>query len=110
MQKSWDTAPKDVAGFLNAYGERCVKPAALKSVKSTCSRIDVLKKHLGELSLDPLEEPDALNRFKIESAYAKRIELATMHRTLETLRAAMNRGMAQTPPLFKKSPFHRFGV
>ncbi len=29
---------------------------------------------------------------------------------LETLRAAMNWGMAQTPPLFKKSPFHRFGV
>jgi hypothetical protein len=22
----------------------------------------------------------------------------------------MNWGMAQTPPLFKKSPFHRFGV
>ena len=33
-----------------------------------------------------------------------------MHRALETLRAAMNWGMAQTPPLFKKSPFHRFGV
>jgi integrase len=28
----------------------------------------------------------------------------------ETLRAAMNWGMAQTPPLFAKSPFHRFGV
>jgi integrase len=33
-----------------------------------------------------------------------------MHRVLETLRAAMNWGMAQTPPLFKRSPFHRFGV
>ena len=33
-----------------------------------------------------------------------------MHRALETLRAAMNWGMAQTPPLFRKSPFHRFGV
>ena len=29
---------------------------------------------------------------------------------LETLRAALNWGMAQTPPLFAKSPFHRFGV
>ena len=29
---------------------------------------------------------------------------------LETLRAAMNWGMAQTPPLFDRSPFHRFGV
>jgi integrase len=33
-----------------------------------------------------------------------------VHRALETLRAAMNWGMAQTPPLFMKSPFHRFGV
>ena len=29
---------------------------------------------------------------------------------LERLRAAINWGMAQTPPLFAKSPFHRFGV
>jgi integrase len=110
VRKPSNTAPTDVASFLDAYVERCVKPAELKSVKSTCSRIDVLKKHLGELSLDALEEPDALNRFKIGSDYAKRVELATMHRTLETLRAAMNWGMAQTPPLFRKSPFHRFGV
>src|SRR2546429_5166044 len=39
-----------------------------------------------------------------------RFEIATVHRALETLRAAMNWGMAQTPPLFKKSPFHRFRV
>jgi integrase len=110
VQKSSDTAPKDVAGFLDAYVERCVRPAALKSVNSTCSRIDVLKKHMGELPLDALEEPDVINRFKSESEYAKRVELATIHRTLETLRAAINWGMAQTPPLFRKSPFHRFGV
>jgi len=110
VQKSWNGAPKDVASFLDAYVERCVKPAALKSVNSTCSRVDVLKKHLGELPLDALEEPDEINRFKSGSDYAKRVELATIHRTLETLRAAMNWGMAQTPPRFRKSPFHRFGV
>jgi integrase len=38
------------------------------------------------------------------------VEIATMHRVLETLRAAMNWRMAQTPPLFNRSPFHRFGV
>ncbi len=110
VQKSSNGAPKDVASFLDAYVERCVTPAALKSVNSTCSRVDVLKKHLGELPLDALEEPDEINRFKSGSDYAKRVELATIHRTLETLRAAMNWGMAQTPPLFRKSPFHRFGV
>src|SRR5216684_7060231 len=72
----------DVAAFLDAYMERCVKPAALKSVNSTCSRIDVLKRHLGELPLDALEEPDVINRFKSGSEYAQRVELATIHRSL----------------------------
>jgi integrase len=109
-KSSADVAPRDVASFLDAYVERCVRPAELKSVKSISSRVDVLKKHLGDLPLDALEEPDEINRFKTDSDYAERVELATIHRTLETLRHAMNWGMAQTPPLFKKSPFHRFGV
>jgi integrase len=96
--------------LLDAYVERCVKPAALKSLRSICSRVSVLKEHMGELPLDALEEPDDINRFKTDSDYAEDVELATMHRSLETLRAAMNWGIAQTPPLFKKSPFHRFGV
>jgi integrase len=100
----------DVSAFLDAYMERCVKPAELKSINSVRSRIAVLKQHLGELPLSALEEPDEINRFKIESDYADDVELATLHRTLETLRAAINWGLAQTPPLFTKSPFHRFGV
>src|SRR5262245_6153546 len=109
-KKPTDLAPKDVASFLDAYVERCAKPAGLKSEKSLISRVAVLKKHRGELPLDSLEEPDDINRFKTESDYAEEMELATLHRTLETLRAAMNWGLAQTPPLFKKSPFHRYGV
>jgi hypothetical protein len=70
----------------------------------------VLKQHLGHLALSALEEPDDINRFKTDSDYAEDVELATIHRVLETLRAAINWGMAQTPPLFAKSPFHRFGV
>lgn len=110
VRKSTDVAPADVATFLDGYMERCVKPASLKSVKAVRSRIAVLKQHLGELPLDGIEEPDEINRFKTESDYAERVELATLNRALETLRHAMNWGMAQTPPLFKKSPFHRFGV
>ncbi len=63
-----------------------------------------------ELPLSALEEPDEINQFKTDSEYAEDVEIATMHRVLETLRAAMNWGMAQTPPLFNRSPFHRFGV
>jgi hypothetical protein len=85
-----DKTPACVSAFLDAYMERCVRPAALRSIKSHRSRVDVLKKHLGELPLDTLEEPDEINRFKTDSAYAEDVAIATIHRTLETLRAAMN--------------------
>lgn len=79
-----DKAPASVSEFLDAYVERCVRPAALRSVKSVKSRVDVLKKHLGELALDALEEPDEINRFKTDSDYAEDVEIATIHRALET--------------------------
>src|SRR6266850_7779834 len=43
-RKPTDIAPKDVASFLDAYVERCAEPAGLKSEKSLCSRVVVLKK------------------------------------------------------------------
>ncbi|OLC78135.1 MAG: hypothetical protein AUH72_16440 [Acidobacteria bacterium 13_1_40CM_4_65_8] len=97
-----------VSAFLDAYFERCVKPAGLRSVASVRSQIGVLKEHLGDLALSGLEDPDEVNRFKAE--YGEDVEIASVHRVLERLRAAMNWGIAQTPPLFTKSPFHRFGV
>ena len=100
----------DVAAFLDAYWERCVKPAGLKSLGSVRSQLSVLKQHLGQLPLSALEEPDEINRFKTESDWAEDVELASVHRVLERLRAAINWGLAQTPPLFARSPFHRFGV
>jgi hypothetical protein len=109
-RRTTEVTPKSVAEFLDVYMERCVKPAGLRSIRSVQSRVAALKQYLGELPLDALEEPDEINRFKTESDYAEDVEIATMHRALETLRAAMNWGMAQTPPPFRKSPFHRFGV
>jgi integrase len=70
----------------------------------------VLKEHFGHLPLVALEEPDDINRFKTDSDYAEDVEIASVHRVLERLRAAINWGRAQSPPLFAKSPFHRFGV
>jgi integrase len=99
-----------VSTFLDAYLERCVKPAGLRSIGSVMSQIAVLKEHLGNVALSGLEDPDEINRFKTDSEYAEDVEIASVHRVLERLRAAMNWGMAQTPPLFTKSPFHRFGV
>jgi integrase len=100
----------DVAAFLDAYWERCVKPAGLRSLGSVRSQITVLKEHLGQLPLAALEDADEINRFKTDSEYAEDVEIASVHRVLERLRAAINWGLAQTPPLFARSPFHRFGV
>lgn len=49
---------------------------------------------------------------RLVAPYEARVAVDTSIRvsTLETLRAAMNWGMAQTPPLFAKSPFQRFDV
>jgi integrase len=105
-----NTGLNNVSEFLDAYWERCAKPAALRSVGSVRSQLAVLKEHFGHLPLRVLEEPDEINRFKTDSDWAEDVEIASIHRALERLRAAMNWGMAQTPPLFARSPFHRFGV
>ena len=49
-------------------------------------------------------------QFLISTQSAEDVELASVHRVLERLRAAINWGLAQTPPLFVRSPFNRFGV
>lgn len=81
---------RDVSAFLDAYVERCVKPAGLRSIAAVRSRVGVLKQHLGEQSLTELEDPDVINQFKSDSEYAEDVEIATMHCVLETLRPVMN--------------------
>jgi hypothetical protein len=68
-----DMAPKNVSTFLDAYMNRCVRPAGLRSIRSVQSRVAALKQYMGELPLDALEEPDEINRFKTESDYAEEV-------------------------------------
>jgi hypothetical protein len=56
----------DVAAVLDAYMERCVKPAGLRSINSVRSRVSTLKEHLGQLPLSALEDADEINRFKTD--------------------------------------------
>jgi hypothetical protein len=95
----------DVSAFLDAYLERCARPAALRSFRSVCSQAATLKEHLGHLPLSALEEPDEINRFKTNSDYAEDVEVASVHRVLKTLRAAINWGMGR---LRRCSPSPRF--
>jgi integrase len=104
------TEIETVSAFLDAYFERCAKPAGLRSLATVESQLRRLKEQLGHLPLEALEDSDEINRFKASSDYAEDLEIASIHRVLERLRAAMNWGLAQTPPLFTRSPFHRFGV
>jgi integrase len=52
--------------------------------------------------------PAAITSFRAE--YRKGLEIATVNRTLGTLRAAINWGRFQDPPLLATTPFHRFGI
>jgi integrase len=99
-----------IAGFLDAYFDRHLRPAGIRSLDTAAGRIKVLKEYFGDLPVKALEEPAVINRFKIESEYARKVEISTLHRVLAILRAAIRWGQAQTPPLIDKSPFHRFGV
>jgi hypothetical protein len=81
---------RTVAGFLDAYMERCVKPAGLRSIDSVRSRVGILKDHLGRLPLSALEDADEINRFKTESDYVEDVEIATVHRMLPLTRKRVN--------------------
>ena len=55
-----------------------------------------------------LEKPADISRFKAE--YRQGRKVATVNRALGVLRAAINWGRFQDPPLLSTTPFHRFGV
>jgi hypothetical protein len=99
-----------VAGFLDAYFERHLKPSGIRSLSTVAGHIKVLKQYFGDFPVKALEEPDVVNGFKTGSDYARRVERSTLHRVLAVLRAAIHWGQAQRPSLIDKSPFHRFGV
>jgi hypothetical protein len=86
--KNEKTEIENVSEFLDAYFERCAKPAGLRSIGSVRSQIGVLKENLGNLPLAALEDADEINRFKTDSDWAEDVELASMppHRADETRR------------------------
>ena len=56
----------------------------------------------------PWRRPSEILRFR--AAYRQGHKIATVNRALSTLRAAINWGRFQDPPVLCTSPFHRFGV
>jgi integrase len=97
-----------VADFLDQYFTNYVEAEGLKTVDTIRGHIKQLKDGLGELPVTAIEKPADIARFKAQ--YRKGRELATVNRVLGILRAAVNWGRFQDPPLLSTSPFHRFGV
>lgn len=97
-----------VATFLDQYFTNYVEAEGLKSTDTIGGHIKALKASLGELPVTALEKPADIARFK--AAYRHGHAVATVNRALGVLRAAINWGRFQDPPLLATSPFHRFGV
>jgi integrase len=66
------------------------------------------KRSLGDLPIAALEKPSEILRFRAE--YRHGHEVASVNRALSVLRAAINWGRFQDPPVLSTSPFHRFAV
>ena len=97
-----------VAEFLDRYYAEYVEAEGLKSADTIQGQVKALKATLGHLPVAALEKPADISRFKAE--FRKGREVATVNRALGTLRAAINWGRFQDPPLLAVTPFHRFGV
>ena len=97
-----------VSAFLDQYYTNYVEAEGLKSANTVSGHIKALKASLGELPVAVLEKPAEIGRFKAE--YRRGHEVATVNRALGVLRAAINWGRFQDPPLLATTPFHRFGV
>jgi integrase len=97
-----------VAEFLDRYQTNYVEAEGLKSADTVLGHIKALKASLGNLPVNALEKPADIARFKAE--YRQGRKLATVNRALGVLRAAINWGRFQDPPLLTTTPFHRFGV
>jgi integrase len=97
-----------VAEFLDRYCTNYVEAEGLKSARTISGHVKALKASLGDLPVAVLEKPTEIVRFK--AAFRHGHQVATVNRVLGILRAAINWGRFQDPPLLSTTPFHRFGV
>jgi integrase len=97
-----------VAEFLDLYYTSYVEAEGLRSSATIHGRLKAAKRSLGDMPVTVLEKASEILRFKAE--YRHGHQIATVNRALSTLRAAINWGRFQDPPVLSTSPFHRFGV
>jgi integrase len=108
LTKPVATEPLTVREFLDRYYTGYVEAEGLRSAATVRGRLDAVKRIIGDLPVSVLEKSTEILRFK--ASYRHGHEIATVNRALATLRAAINWGRFQDPPILSTSPFHRFGV
>ena len=97
-----------VAELLDRYYTNYIEAEGLKSADTFSGYVKALKAGLGDHPVSVLEKAAEILRFK--AAYRHGRSIATVNRVLGLLRAAINWGRFQDPPLLSTTPFHRFGV
>jgi integrase len=97
-----------VGEFLDRYDTTYVEGEGLKSAATVRGHLKALKAELGDLPVSALEKPSPAATFKAN--YRPGRQVATVNRALGVLRAAINWGRFQDPPLLTTTPFHRFGI
>ncbi len=106
--KAAQPEPLTVGEFLDRYYVSYVEAEALRSASTIKGRLNAVKKVVGDLPVAVLEKPAEIMRFK--ASFRQGHEIATVNRALGSLRAAINWGRFQDPPIVSTTPFHRFGV
>jgi hypothetical protein len=96
-----------VAGFLDAYLERHLKPAGIRSLDTAAGRLKVLKAFFGTLPAKALEDAEVVNRFKGDSEYARSVKIAAQGARAPRAAIRWDRPRCTAD---RKSSFHRFGV
>ena len=108
MKKPEPEITVTVVEFLDRYFTNYVEAEGLKSADTFSGYVKALKAGLGDHPVSVLEKPAEILRFN--AAYRHGRQVATVNRVLGLLRAAINWGRFQDPPLLSTTPFHRFGV
>jgi hypothetical protein len=80
----------DASKRTNELRERSPRLSGRHALRRRKSTANSLKQHLGQLPLLALEEIDEINRFRSESDCSEDVEVASVHRVVERLRAAIN--------------------
>jgi hypothetical protein len=94
-----------VAGFLDAYFERHLRLAGIRSLDTATGRIKTLKRYFGELPVKAQEDASIINRSRATPNTRAGSRSPRCTRCWRSCVPPSAGGQARTPPLIEESPF-----